>query len=124
MTDVKAWHALAKLHHLNAFEVEELMTCVPTRIAHQHQLDAAAHSVREARAEGDHERLSKVLCVLLRAELCPRLSCGALSVATLSVGLEREERVTPDMAVGVRLARVLACKLERVYTFARLFQGL
>jgi len=122
MADVQAWNALAKLHDLNAFEVETLMTCAPTRIAHQHQLDDAARSVREARAEGDHERLSKVLCVLLRAELCPRLICGTLSVATLSLGLEREERVTPDMAVAVRLARVLACKLERVYTFARLFQ--
>ena len=122
MADVQAWNALAKLHDLNAFEVETLMTCVPTRIAHQHQLDDAAHSVRLAHAERNHEQLSKVLCVLLRAELSPRLSCGALSVATLSVGLAREERVTADMAVAVRLARVLACKLERVYTFARLFQ--
>ncbi len=122
MADVAAWNALAKLHDLNAFEVSELMTCTPTLIAHQHQLDDAADSVAEAQAECNHERLNKVLCVLLRAELCPHLRCGALSLATLSIALEREERITPNMAVAVRLARVLACKLERVYTFARLFQ--
>jgi hypothetical protein len=122
MTDVDAWRALAKLHHLNAIEVDALKSCLPTLVAEQRQLDDAAHSIRTAHGERNHERLSKLLCVLLRADLAPVLSCGALAVATLCVGLEREEVVTPGMAVAVRLARVLACKLERVYAFSKSFE--
>ena len=50
------------------------------------------------------------------------LPAVTLAVATLCVGLEREEAVTPGMAVAVRLARVLACKLEQVYAFSKSFK--
>lgn len=122
MADVAAWHALAKLHHLNELEVARLMTCTPVAITQQRRLDAAAVDIREAHLERDHERLAQTFCELLRADLAPRLGCGALCLATLMVALERDEGLTPDMAVGVRLARVLSCKLERVYAFSKLFK--
>tara|TARA_Y100001978_G_scaffold126799_1_gene113134 strand:+ start:122 stop:493 length:372 start_codon:yes stop_codon:yes gene_type:complete len=121
MTDVAAWNALAKLHHLNEVEVVQLMTCTPVVLLHQWQLDEAAASVREHHHARRHDALVNVLCILLRAELQPALLPSSLVLATLMVALEREERATPEMAVAVRLARVLACKLERVYQFSKSF---
>jgi hypothetical protein len=122
MVDVSAWNALAQLHSLNEIDVEQLMSCTPAVIAHQWQLDAAANSIREARLECDHEQLAKALCVLLRAELLPSLCCGAVCVQVLTIALLCDHGATPDMAVAVRLARVLSCKLERVYSFSKCFK--
>lgn len=122
MVDVAAWHALAELHHLDELEILQLRTCTPVAITHQRQLDDAAFGIREAHLQRDHTRLAKAFCVLLRAELAPVLGCGAACLATLTVALERDEGLTPDMAMAVRLARVLSCKLERVYAFSKSFK--
>ena len=122
MADVAAWHALAQLHHLNEVEILQLMTCVPVVLSHQWQMDDAAASLQGYHVGSNHEQLTNVLCVLLRAEMRPALSCSSLSMATLMVALECEEKATADMAVAVRLARVLACKLERVFKFSDSFQ--
>ena len=115
------WQELAKVYHLHQVELVQLIACTPVLLQHQWQMDAAAASIRQHHLEREHEQLVNVLCILVRAELRPELCASTLSLATLMVALQFEEAGTTGMAVAVRLARVLACKLERVYQFSKAF---
>ena len=115
------WQALAQVYHLHQVELLQLIDCTKVHLVDQWEMDEAAYSLREHYMARDHEKLVNVLCILGRAEMCSDLSPAALSVAALMVALQREESVSSGMAVAVRLARMLACKLERQYQFSKLF---
>ena len=117
----KDWQALAKVYHLHQVELSQLIDCTPVHLLHQWEMDEAAYSLREHHLARDHVQLVNVLCILGRAEMQSDLSPTALSVAALMLALEREESVSSGMAVAVRLARMLACKLERQYQFSKSF---
>tara|TARA_X000001036_G_scaffold199102_1_gene187347 strand:+ start:3579 stop:3974 length:396 start_codon:yes stop_codon:yes gene_type:complete len=121
MTDVEAWQALGHQHGVSYDELVQVMTCRPAKIDQDWQLRDAAACIREAHTKGDSVLLTDALCILLRAEISPTLCCAAVCEETLIVALERDEDTTIDMSVAVRLARMLACKLERVFKFTAHF---
>jgi len=121
MVDVAAWQALGNQHGVTYDELVQVMTCRPARIDEEWQLSDAAKCIREAHATGDSVLLTDALCILLRAEISPTLCCASVCEETLMVALERDEETTIDMSVAVRLARMLACKLERVFKFTAHF---
>ena len=121
MTDVEAWQALGHQHGVSYDELVQVMTCRPAKIDQDWQLRDAAACIREAHTKGDSVLLTDALCIVLRAEISPTLCCAAVCEETLMVALERDEDTTIDMSVAVRLARMLACKLERVFKFTTHF---
>ena len=121
MVDVAAWQALGHQHNVSYDELVQVMTCRPAKIDQDWQLSDAAKCIREAHAAGNSVLLTDALCVLLRAEISSTLCCAAVCEETLMVALERDEDTTIDMSVAVRLARMLACKLERIFHFSAHF---
>ena len=121
MTDVAAWQALGNQHGVTYDELVQVMTCRPAKIDEEWQLRDAAACIREAHSADDSVLLTDALCILLRAEISPTLCCAAVCEETLMVALERDEETPIDMSVAVRLARMLACKLERVFNFSAHF---
>ena len=121
MTDVEAWQALGHQHGVSYDELVQVMTCRPAKIDEDWQLRDAAKCIREAHAAGDSVLLTDALCILLRAEISSTLCCASVCEETLMVALERDEDTTVDMSVAVRLARMLACKLERIFHFSARF---
>ena len=121
MVDVAAWQALGNQHGVTYDELVQVMTCRPAKIDEEWQLRDAAACIREAHSSGDSVLLTDALCILLRADISPTLCCAAVCEETLMVALERDEETTIDMSVAVRLARMLACKLERVFNFSAHF---
>ena len=72
----------------------------------------ARGKLQEAYDGGDTDQIAKLLCSLVRAAVSPELSTALLEDVTLRIALRPEECVSVPMASCVRLARLLACKLD------------
>jgi hypothetical protein len=53
-----------------------------------------------------------LLCLLIRAEIAEGVDTAPLEDTTLRIALRCEDAASLEMASCVRLARVLACKLD------------
>ena len=86
--------------------------------------DADAEAVRghavDARAPMLCTRLRRLLCMLVRAEIREHVVTWPLDDVTLRIALREVEQVSCPMASCVRLARVLACKLDAVSGLAQI----
>jgi len=93
-------------------EVELLMSCKVVQIDEGWQMEVVGSKLQEAYQGNDTEQITKLLCSLVRAVVSPKLSITPLEDVTLRIALRQEECVSLPMASCVRLARLLACKLD------------
>lgn len=112
--DKVGWQSLAELHALADVEIEQLMSCRVVRVEETWQAEVIASQLREAYGVNDADRLQNLLCLLVRAEVAEGVVTKALEGVTLAIGLRCEDDVALVMASCVRLARLLACKLDAV----------
>ena len=106
------WHLLAKRHELQPVEIALLMSCKVVEIDEAWQVELMRTMLEEAYDAEDTVRITKLLCSLVRAVVEPTVSTRPLGDVTMRIALRREERVSLPMSSCVRLARVLACKLD------------
>ena len=106
------WSLLAKRHELQPVEVELLMSCKVVDVDEGWQVESMRAMLEEAYDGDDAVQITKLLCSLVRAVFAPEVSTAPLEEVTLRIALECEERVSLPMSSCVRLARVLACKLD------------
>ena len=111
-SDAKRWGGLAEAHELLPVEIELLMNCKVEQIDEGWQMEVVRAKLQEAYDGNDAEELTKLLCLLVRAVVAPELSTVPLEDVTLRIALRHEEHVSLPMASCVRLARLLACKLD------------
>lgn len=114
------WQSLAEVHALDDAEIEQLMRCVVVRIVEDWQMALLASQLRGADDDGDANRLLRLLSMLVRAEVHEGVPTTVLEDTTLRIALRQEERVSGGMASCVRLARVLACKLDAMRGLAQI----
>lgn len=111
-SEAERWGGLAEAHELLPPEIELLMSCKVVQIDEGWQMEVVGSKLQEAYRGNDTEQITKLLCSLVRAVVAPELSTAPLEDVTLRIALRQEERVSLPMASCVRLARLLACKLE------------
>ena len=100
-SEAERWGGLAEAHALLPVDIELLMSC------------KVVQSKLQAAYEGeDTEQITKLLGSLVRAVVSPELSTTPLEDVTLRIALRHEDHVSLPMASCVRLARLLACKLD------------
>lgn len=106
------WSGLAKAHELQPVEIELLMGCKVVEIDEEWQVQLMRSMLEEAYNGDDSVRITKLLCSLVRAQFASGVCTSPLEDVTLRIALVCEERVSLPMESCVRLARVLACKLD------------
>lgn len=111
-SEAERWGGLAEAHELLPPEVELLMNCKVVQIDEGWQMEIVSSKLQEAYRDDDTEQITKLLCSLVRAVVSPKLSTTPLEDVTLRIALRQEECVSLSMASCVRLARLLACKLD------------
>lgn len=111
-SEAERWGGLAEAHELLPPEVELLMNCKVVQIDEGWQMEFVGSKLQEAYRDDDTEQITKLLCSLVRAVVSPKLSITPLEDVTLRIALRQEECVSVPMASCVRLARLLACKLD------------
>jgi hypothetical protein len=111
-SEAERWSGLAEAHALLPAEIELLMSCKVVQIEEGWQMDVVGAKLQRAYNGDDTEQLTKLLCSLVRAVVSPELSTAPLQDVTLRVALRQEERESLPMGSCVRLARLLACKLD------------
>lgn len=116
--DDDGWVSLAEVHALTETEVHRLMGCAAMVVDESWQVVAIDAQMKRADVEHQTDRLARLLCLLIRAEVVEGIDTSPLEDTTLRVALRCEEVVPPDMASCVRLARVLACKLDATNAIA------
>ena len=111
-SETEHWGGLASAHSLLPMEIELLMSCKVVEIDERWQVEVVQSKLQQAYDADDTEQITKLLCSLVRAVVAPELSTAPLEDVTLRIALRQEERVSLPMASCVRLARLLACKLD------------
>ena len=111
-SETEHWGGLASAHALLPMEIELLMSCKVVEIDERWQVEVVQSKLQEAYDADDTEQITKLLCSLVRAVVAPQLSTAPLEDVTLRIALRQEARVSLPMASCVRLARLLACKLD------------
>lgn len=115
------WSGLAQVHELQPVEIELLMGCKVVEIDEEWQVNLMRSMLEEAYNGDDSVRITKLLCSLVRAQFASGVSTSPLEDVTLRIALEREERVSQSMGSCVRLARVLACKLDALCELSQIY---
>ena len=103
---------LSESHALASGEIEQLMRCSVVRVQDTSQIELLAKQLRATLQAHGVDRLQQLLCLLVRAEIAAGVETKALGPPTLRLALRHEQHVSSLMASCVRLARVLACKLD------------
>jgi len=118
------WRSLADVHALDDAEIEQLMGCRVVRVDEQWQVELLASQLRDADKGYEGVGLMRLLCMLVRAEMATgAVATTALEDVTLRIALREESHVPLVMASCVRLARVLACKLDAVGGLAQICEN-
>jgi len=120
LDDDDGWASLADVHALTEAEVQQLMDCAAMVVDASWQVVVLAAQMQQADSERRTDRLARLLCLLVRAEFDEGVDTAPLEETTLRVALRCEEVVAPEMASCVRLARVLACKLDATNAIANI----
>lgn len=115
------WSGLAKAHELQPVEIELLMGCKVVKINEEWQVQFIRSLLEEAYSGDDSVRITELLCSLVRAQFASGVRTSPLEDVTLRIALECEERVSQSMGSCVRLARVLACKLDALCQLSQIY---
>ena len=112
LDDDDGWASLADVHALTDAEVRQLMGCAAMVVDASWQVVVIDAQMRQADGECRVDRLAHLLCLLIRAEVAEGVDTAPLEDTTLRIALRCEDAESREMASCVRLARVLACKLD------------
>jgi hypothetical protein len=112
LDDDDGWESLADVHALTETEVGQLMGCAAMVVDASWQVVVIAAQMQQADGELRTDRLARLLCLLIRAEIAEGVDTAPLEDTTLRIALRCEDAASLEMASCVRLARVLACKLD------------
>jgi len=115
------WSGLAKAHELQPVEIELLMSCKVVEIDEEWQVNMIRSMLEEAYSGNNSVRITELLCSLVRAQFASGVRTSPLEDVTLRIALECEERVSQSMGSCVRLARVLACKLDALCQLSQIY---
>ncbi len=115
------WSGLAKVHELQPVEIELLVGCKVVKINEAWQVMFIRSMLEEAYSNDDSVRITELLCLLVRAQFASGVHTSPLEDVTLRIALECEERVSQSMGSCVRLARVLACKLDALCQLSQIY---
>lgn len=110
------WEAFGTMHNLAIRDIESLMVCRQIALTEDAHLVLLRDQLQSAIAERDHSRVQSALCLLIRAKIEVDDDIAALALVVLDLALRNDEKVARDEAVCVRLARVLAVKLDELVT--------
>ena len=110
------WEAFGTIHNLAIRDVESLMVCRQIALTEGAHLTLLKDQLQRAIVERDHDRTHSVLCLLIRAKIEVGDDIAALALVVLDLALRNDETAARDEAVCVRLARVLAVKLDELVT--------
>lgn len=116
--EIDGWNGLAEAHELQPIDVELLMSCKVVQIDEAWKMEIVCSKLQEAYDGNDAEQITKLLCSLVRAVVEPGVTTQSLEDVTLRIALRPVECVSKPMASCVRLARVLACKLDALGGFS------
>tara|TARA_B100000795_G_scaffold155605_1_gene116745 strand:- start:3420 stop:3806 length:387 start_codon:yes stop_codon:yes gene_type:complete len=111
--ETTTWQELANIHALNDYEIENLMSCRPSEIVEMWQMSIVSQKLLKAYTEKNNDDLIDLLCILTRANIGVVVSKKIVDTV-FRIALVQEDRVSLPMASCVRVARVLACKLDRL----------
>lgn len=111
-SEAERWGGLAETHALLPVDIELLMSCKVVEIDERWQVEVVQSKLQAAYEGEDTEQITKLLGSLVRAVVSPELSTTPLEDVTLRIALRHEHHVSLPMASCVRLARLLACKLD------------
>jgi hypothetical protein len=117
------WEAFGTLHNLCICDVESLMMCRQIALTEDVHLVLLRDQLHRAIVERDHGRVQSFLCLLIRAKIDVNDDIGGLAFVVLDLALRNDEKALCAEAVCVRLARVLAVKLDELVTNQRLTKG-
>lgn len=106
------WEAFGTLHKLACYEVQSLMACRQIALTEAAHLTLLAEQLHGAIADGDYDRVERAVCLLIRAKIKVGEGTEALETLVWKLATRDDERVDLAEAVCVRLARVLAVKLD------------
>ena len=108
------WEAFGTLHKLAGYEVQSLMACRQIALTEAAHLALLAEQLRGAIVDQDYDRVERFVCLLIRARI--EVGEGTDDLETLVWKLATRDDECADLAeaVCVRLARVLAVKLDEL----------
>ena len=89
-----------------------LMSCREAHLTENWQAVIVRCKLEEACASSAFASVEELLCFLIRAHVEPHVDLGGLGAVVMAMALRDEARVRPEEAGCVRLARVLAVKLD------------
>ena len=107
-----AWQEIGALHALAYQDVRLLMSCRAEHLTENWQVGIVRRKLEEARTARDPRSEEELLCFLIRAQVEPHVALDGLGAVVLERAMSDEARVQPAEAGCVRLARVLAVKLD------------
>jgi len=106
------WEAFGTLHKLACYEVQSLMACRQIALTEAAHLTLLAEQLHGAIADRDYDRVERFVCLLIRARIEVGEGTEALETLVWKLATRDDERADLAEAVCVRLARVLAVKLD------------
>lgn len=119
----KDWAALGSLHCLQYYDVESLMSCRQIMLSESWHVVILKERLEDAITKRDFETAEMYLCLLIRAEMETDVGCSGLGVVVLQLALRNESAAGLAEAMCVRLARVLAVKLDKLRQINKLSCG-
>ena len=113
-TQTGRWQSIGAIHHLNSFEIEQLMSCRAVEISEAWQLDILTAKLDDAMSSGDYDSIGNLISLAIRSTIKTNIINVRLGQIVLALGLRDDTLVGFDEATCVRLARVLAVKLDKL----------
>lgn len=110
----KDWEALGSMHNLASCELHALRACRQILVNELWQAVILKEQLQQALGQGDFRRAHTNICLLIRANIDAVVDSAGLGPVVLELALRDEAVVASEEAVCIRLARVLAVKLDRM----------
>lgn len=108
------WEAFGTLHKLACYEIESLMTCRQIALTETAHLALLQEQLQGAIDDHEYERVERLVCLLIRAKIHVGEGTEGLETLVCELAMRDDVRASLEEAVCVRLARVLAVKLDEL----------
>lgn len=102
------------MHNLAINDIESLMVCRQIALTEDEHLVLLRDQLQSAIVEGNYSNVQSFICLLIRAKIKVKQDTAILAPVVLGLALRDDETAVGKEAVCVRLARVLAVKLDEL----------
>tara|TARA_B100000780_G_scaffold102554_1_gene71724 strand:+ start:1037 stop:1405 length:369 start_codon:yes stop_codon:yes gene_type:complete len=110
----KDWAALGTMHNLGYYDIESLMECRTIILTEAWHLSILQERLQAAIVENKYDDVLTNVCLLIRAEMMVAMTSSGLGAVVLELALRDEKYATLEEGICIRLARVLAVKLDKL----------